>query len=337
MYVVGTTPYATIDPWFYVVRQACTDFRRCYHLTKDVKVMIFDVLKKYVSEGLPGTRPSGDHGINYSLPYLKKGSVALWRHPKRPKGPVAILLQLLAAFTCYIDDEATLISPYAPPVNLILSPIHTIHKTLYIICEASVFDVLGLSRQDFLTQKTFDRETTMQLMNHPTITPMSNAEVIEEFGTETGKAKRMHQIHSEARMDKHAAMLPEDYVCPQGKYHQHPCQPWIITNCVDGHFNTHKAFKAKYVQSPACPLCDAPIADQEHITCFCPFVKKERHMDIRLRTLAPNLEDIPKCLRVHGIAPALAADFSGLIGMRKYVGPQPTNTLHMEDGMNSNS
>ena len=100
------------------------------------------------------------------MPYLKTGSVALWRHSSRPKGPVAILVQTIAAFTCDLDDEATLISPYAPPVNLILSPIHTIQRTLYIICESCVFDVLGLSRKNFIGQRNVDRQVTMHLINH---------------------------------------------------------------------------------------------------------------------------------------------------------------------------
>ena len=311
LYISGPSPYTTIDPWFYVLRQTCIDFRTCFYLSKDVKHILMDTLKQYVDEGIQGTRPSGDHGITFSMPYLQKGSVALWRHPTRPKGPVAILLQTLAAFTCYLDEEATLISPYAPPVNLLLSPLHTIQRTLYIICEASVFDVLGLSRQNFLGQRTIDREVTTQLINHPTPTPKPHDDVVAEFGTETRKAKKMIEYNNEAHQDVFAAQLPNDYECPKGKIHQHPCQPWMITSLVDGHFNNHKAFKSKYIESPACPLCGAPRVDQEHITNFCEAVKYERHMDKRLAKLAPNLMDIPRCLRVHGIAPALSADIAG--------------------------
>ena len=121
----------------------------------------------------------------------------------------------------------------------------------------------------------------------------------------------MIEFHNEARQDAFAALLPKDYECPKGKIHQHPCQPWLVTSLVDGHFNNHKAFKSKYIESLACPLCGAPRVDQEHITNFCEAVKYERHMDKRLAKLAPNLMDIPRCLRVHGIAPALSADIAG--------------------------
>lgn len=273
--------------------------------------MLFDVRKNYVAEGVPGTRPSGDHGISFSMPYLKTGSVALWKHATRPRGPVAILLQTLAAFTCYLDEDVTLISPYAPPVNPIRSPIHTIQRTLYIICESSVFDVLGLSRKKFIGQRTIDREVTLQLINHPTPTPMLHAEVLEQYGSTTQKAKRLIVFHNEARADRDAAMLPLDYVCPEGKIHQHPRQPWLCAAMVDGHFNNYKAFKAKYIESSACPLCGAPKADQEHITTFCSKLNDVRYLDERIACLAPDLTHIPTCLRVHGIAPALSADIRG--------------------------
>ena len=325
MYTCDTCPHTTCDPWHYILRQRCMDFRRCVFISPRVKDKLVENLAIYIKEGLPGTKSLDESHIYGPMPYLHSGTRNAWRN-KRPCGPVSVLLQTLAGFTCYLDTHAVLHSPYAPAVSLLQSPLHTVQRSIYLICEGSVFQTMGVSRQNFKHQTSIDREATMHLINHPIITPLTETEILAEHDIKEPYTKKLLAIHRTARADCVAASLPADYKQPKSKLVQHDVGPWLMSALVDGNFNCNRAYKSKYIASPACLLCGAPDGNAEHITCFCPNTQAARIADPRLfGKYVKNITDVPVALRTHGIAPALAADFFGPFWDKKLTDPAPND------------
>jgi hypothetical protein len=119
MYTCGTCPHTTCDPWRYILRQRCIDFRRCYYITPrsgtnswttwrstskkdcqapDHQMKITYMARCHTSTADPGTpgEPNGHAApyLFYSKPW--PGSPATWT--RMPSFTLHTLLQL-ASYT----------------------------------------------------------------------------------------------------------------------------------------------------------------------------------------------------------------------------------------------
>jgi hypothetical protein len=72
MYACGNSPLTTCDPWHYILRQRCLDFRRCLVISPRIKHHLMDNLALYCSQSLPGTVPPTKAAFLSQCPTFKK-------------------------------------------------------------------------------------------------------------------------------------------------------------------------------------------------------------------------------------------------------------------------
>ena len=133
-YACGTNPHSTADPWHWILHKRINDFRRAWVKRPHLRTKMQEIIDTYAEQNTPGT-PQDDPTPQYTIPMPRgkhvKGGKWLW--DPRPPGPIALLLQSASIHNSIIDTSFNHTSPYTQQYNILLSPIHYVKRSIYLI------------------------------------------------------------------------------------------------------------------------------------------------------------------------------------------------------------
>ena len=133
-------------------------------INKSFQHTIEKIMKYYCTTKTRGT--FADNNPLFRMHIGWKGGHDDWMLITKPRGPIALLIQILLEHNSWIDHIFTIWWPYAPDFNVRQSPLHVIKHICYMICESSAFDALGAMGKDFINQRSVDRIVSFQTINN---------------------------------------------------------------------------------------------------------------------------------------------------------------------------
>ena len=308
LYAYSTGPTTTADPLHAIFARRAPDLRRAWFKMPHLRHTITYLLREYHDRGMGGAQLE-DAAFGLPMPRGQVIERKRWMWPKRPTGPVGILLQTCLQRNAAVSTDGVLTSGCTPPIHLFRDPVQFVKRVLYRVSEGAAFHVVATNRRAFGGIKAVDRGLTTQTCRTIPTRP-TNGEDIDQMQAGWRRDRAIRRNKDRAACIR-LSNLPDDYERQQEDGKDHPKAPLLWCILAGDLWTPQISHKAGFLSSPICPFCGHPVADQFHLMRKCTAFAAGREADPRLRQLVPTPDALPRSLAELGWAPAPHADPTG--------------------------
>ena len=188
LYGCAHSPANTVAPKAHILKIRILEFRRFFAITPSMIPTMKHLLGHYRAQDHIGLSPrEADHAGTYlPLPMAHRKSHAAWRPQNKAQGPLSLLLQTLTEHAAHLNQELVIISPFAPPIDVLRDPIHVLKKNVAMLAENVAFYSLHQTRPAFKGVTAIDRHVTLHLTNKRPPLPEPEADIHAQY--EPGQA-----------------------------------------------------------------------------------------------------------------------------------------------------